>query len=396
MASKRDYYEVLGIARDASKSDVKRAFRRLAMQYHPDRNKDPGAEDRFKEINEAYEVLGDDEKRAMYNQYGHEGLNASGFHQEGFNPFDIFNSVFGDGFMGFDFGGNAEEANMGGDPFAHFFGGNNRRRRAEPVIDLNRLVDVRISFVEAALGTIRDIEYTRQHQCSACSGSGAQGGPNNLVKCTTCDGVGTIIRSQKTPFGFFQQKALCNACHGAGTTIKEKCRSCNGEKLASETIKRKIQMEPGLFDQDVIAIKNEGSRFNGQTGDLFVRVNIAPSNIFERAKNDVIVRPLVDPIVALVGGTIQVPTLQGPKEIALKPRTANGERIIVAGGGIRYVDRGFFKNSRRVGDLIVIIAYARPVEFTKAELKKLRELVRDNPEVDAYAQLAEKEFIPPS
>ncbi len=353
---KRDYYEILGVSRDATQPEIQKAFRRLAMQYHPDRNKDPGAEDKFKEINEAYEVLNDDQKRRLYDLHGHDGLNAQGFHQEGFNPFDIFNSVFGDAFsfgVDDDFGG----------PFGSFF--TNARTAQQDHIELNLLIDVKIGFIEAAKGAIKDVEYPRNKTCGRCDGSGAEPGPGNVVPCSACDGKGSVIKNQKTPFGIFQTQRTCSACRGQGEVIHKKCSACRGRRVVEETTRRKIQIDPGTFDQDVVVIKNEGNVFANQVGDLYVRIAVKPSMIFERNKNDVVVRPLVDPILAIVGGKITVPTLDGNKEIILKPGTANGERITIAGGGIKSAERGLFKSARHHGDLIVIVTYAKPNHYSK-------------------------------
>lgn len=378
----RDYYEILGVSRSASQSEIKKAFRKLAMQYHPDRNKAPEAEEKFKEINEAYEVLSDDEKRKMYDTYGHEGLNASGFHAEDFNPFDIFNSVFGEGFANFSTGGF-------GDVFSEFFGGHATRQ--QPHVDLNRLVDIDITFIEAAKGVIREITYQRDILCKTCNGSGASDRPDSISTCASCEGNGYATRTQKTPFGAFQTKTVCGACHGEGKVIRDKCAACNANKVNTETVQRKIQIEPGLYDQDVIVIKGEGNQYKSQIGDLFLRVNVKPSRIFERSKYDVIVKPLVDPLLAIAGGIITVPTLDGVKEVRLKPGTANGERIILYGGGIVNNERTIFKSAKH-GDLILIITYARPNDYSKAELKKISELIKENDEVVSYIKSIEKEY----
>ncbi|WP_027123913.1 DnaJ domain-containing protein [Mycoplasmoides pirum] len=383
--SKRDYYEVLGVNRNATQQEIKKAFRKLAMQYHPDRNKAPDAEDKFKEINEAYEVLNDDEKRRLYDMHGHDGLNAQGFHQEGFNPFDIFNSVFGEGF---NFGMDMDDGF--GDVFSSFFGGGNRTSRQE-YVELNQLIDIKISFISAVKGIIKDIEYPRNKTCNTCNGFGAEPGPNNIVSCSNCEGKGWIIKNQKTPFGTIQSRKTCSNCHGEGKIINKKCNTCKGNKVVEEIVKRKIQIDPGTYDQDVIVIKNEGNIFEKQVGDLYVRVTVENSMVFERNKNDIIVRPLVDPILAIVGGKIVVPTLDGNKEILIKPGTANNDRIIITNGGIKSPERGLFKNNRQ-GDLIVIINYAKPIHYSKHDLKKLSEFVHENDSVNSYIKLAEKEF----
>lgn len=384
-AKKRDYYEVLGVSRNATQQEIKKAFRKLAMQYHPDRNKAPDAEEKFKEINEAYEVLDDAEKRRLYDMHGHDGLNAQGFHQGGFNPFDIFNSVFGEGFSFNNFSMDMDDDI--GDVFSSFFG---RGRHKDETIELNQLIDIQISFIDAARGVIKDIKYTRDKNCDVCNGSGAQPGEHNIDTCSKCGGEGYVIQNQKTVFAIFQTRKTCSSCNGRGTTIINKCLKCNGKKVISESVNRKIQIDAGTSDQDVIAVKNEGNSFNGKSGDLYVRVSVLQSSIFEKINNDIIVRPLVDPILAIVGGPITVPTLDGNTEINLKPYTANGERIIVTGGGIKGSGRIFKAN--RGGDLIIIINYAKPVNYSKQDLKKLSQFIQKNENVETYIKNAEKEF----
>ncbi|WP_027119413.1 molecular chaperone DnaJ [[Mycoplasma] testudinis] len=390
--SKRDYYEILGITKSADQSEIKRAFRKMAMKYHPDRNKEPDAEERFKEINEAYEVLNDEEKRKVYDRYGHEGLNASGFHQEGFNPFDIFNSVFGEGFSGFssegvEFGGGF------GDMFSSFFGGGGRRQaQQEQQFEVNLLVDLHLNFIEAAKGCVKDVEYTRQKTCSTCSGSGAGTATDAIQVCSTCHGEGVIVQNKRTPFGTFQTQGICGSCRGEGKIIREKCATCKGQRTISETLVSKVKVDPGLYDQDVIVVKGEGHSFLNQVGDLYVRTNIAESRIFERSQNDILVKALIDPLDAMVGGTIYVATLNGLRQVEIKPGTRNGEQIILTGEGIKSAQPGRIFKSSRAGDLIVIVTYAAPNRYNKQEIKKLQELVRPNEEVEAFVKAMKKEL----
>lgn len=396
MSSKQDYYKILGVDRSASQSDIKRAFRKLAMQYHPDRNKDSGAEEKFKEINEAYEVLNDEEKRKLYDRYGHEGLNASGFHQEGFNPFDIFNSVFGEGgFGGFADADNIEFGDGGfGDVFSSFFGGGRKKQkgRYREKVEVNLLVDIKISFVESAKGCIKNIDYVREKNCDKCKGTGAAATANSIIDCATCQGEGVVVESRRTPFGTFQTQGICPTCRGEGKIIKEKCLACEGKRTISEKVEKKIQIDAGLYDQDVIVVKGEGHSYGDQVGDLYVRVNIEDSWIFKRSENDIIVKALVDPLVAIIGGTIHVATLDGIKEIPIKAETKSGESITISGGGIKTVQQGKIFKSSKTGDLIVIVEYARPVHYSKQDVKKLKELVRNNDEVDAYIEKVKKAY----
>lgn len=385
MSSKRDYYEILEVSRSATQQDIKKAFRKLAMKYHPDRNKDSDAEEKFKEVNEAYEVLSDEEKRKLYDTYGHEGLNASGFHQGGFNPYDVFNSVF----SGFDFEGGF------GDVFSQFFGGGGSGFHNQEYIeevDLNLVHEIKINFLEAANGCIKNIKYTRQVTCPDCNGSGSADG--DVIACSDCNGEGFVVEQRRTLLGMFQTKKTCPSCKGEGQTIKNKCKKCKSRRMVDEVVERKVSIDSNVFYQDVVIVRGEGHIYKNLVGDLFLRVKIEPSRVFELRDNHVVVNVLVDPLVAITGGTILIPTLKEIKEINLKAGTKNGDIITIANGGInlKLDSRLYGANYNEKGDLIVVINYARPSEYSKQEIAKLKEFIKQNKEVNLYETLMKKEL----
>ncbi|QZX49268.1 DnaJ domain-containing protein [Mycoplasma sp. E35C] len=384
MASKRDYYEILEISKSASQQDIKKAFRKLAMKYHPDRNKEPDAEEKFKEVNEAYEVLSDEEKRRLYDTYGHEGLNASGFHQGGFNPYDVFNSVF----SGFDFEGGF------GDVFSQFFGGGAHSYHDHGYveeIDVNLVHEINLTFLEVANGCVKTIKYTRQITCPDCDGTGSADG--DVAACSDCNGEGYVLEQRRTLLGMFQTKKTCPTCKGEGQTIKNKCKRCKSKRMIDETVERNVSIDSNVFYQDVVVVRNEGHIFKNLVGDLYLRVKIEPSRIFELRDNDILVNVLVDPLIAITGGTIKIPTLKEIKEINLKPGTKNGDIITISNGGIDLkVDNHMFGSYSKKGDLVVVINYARPSEYNKEEIAELKKFIKPNKEVSLYENLMKKEI----
>lgn len=372
--AKRDYYDVLGVSKTADESEIKKAFRKKAMEYHPDRNKSPDAEERFKEVNEAYEVLSDSNKRATYDQFGHDGLNSQGFHSEGFDPFDIFNQVFG-GSGGFE------------DIFGSFFGGGfgrSTRREYEDEKDPDILVAISISFIESILGTKKKIEYNIDSECNVCHGSGASNDPGSIETCNQCKGSGYVILTRKTMLGVMQQQSICDKCKGQGKIIAKKCKECNGKKYFKEKVVETIDVPVGIVDNAKFVVKKLGNKINGKRGDLYVNVRIVPSTIFERHNNDIYVIVKVDPILAIVGGTVQVPTPYGIKNIKIKPGTKHDEKIVVSNHGV--------KGTYGSGDLFGVIKYS----VSKYDSKQIDELKKfaktTNNEIEKYIEQARREI----
>lgn len=321
--TKRDYYEVLGVIKTASGQEIKKAYRRLAMEYHPDRNQgNPEAEEKFKEASEAYEVLSDDNKRKVYDAYGHAGLSGQGF--QGFTDvndiFSSFGSIFEE-FFGFSGGGG---------------GGRSSRRRGA---DLR--YDLQITFLEAAFGVEKEIEFERHVVCKTCTGSGAKPGTTPIV-CGTCRGAGQVRRNQ----GFFTMAVTCHSCQGSGTVIKDHCPQCHG--TGAEAEKRKVKVKvPGGVDNGVrlrVSGEGEGGANGGPTGDLYVFLVVEDSKEFERDGEDVIFHRAIGIAQATLGCKIKIPTLdKGEMEVTVPSGTQHGERLTLAGEGIpklRGVGRG--------------------------------------------------------
>lgn len=325
MTTKRDYYEVLGVARSASGAEIKKAYRQLALQYHPDRNGDnPEAEDKFKEASEAYEVLTDDQKRKIYDTYGHQGLAGQGF--SGFSNVDDIFSNFGSIFEEF---------------FGFSGGGGRGRSRARRGADLR--YDLKLEFEEAIFGVEKEIEFEKDIACRHCKGAGAEPGTSKTT-CDTCGGVGQVRRSQ----GFFSIAMDCPSCHGAGAVIKKKCTVCKGEGVEYEKKKVSVKIPPGV-DQGVrLRVSREGQAGSqgGEPGDLYVFLDIKETNEYERDGTDIIYRHPIGIAQAALGTKLTIKLLGGKtREIEVPPGTQHGERFTIAGEGVprlRGVGRGDF------------------------------------------------------
>lgn len=385
---KRDYYEVLGVSKTAALDDIKKAFRKLAMQYHPDRNKAADAEAKFKEINEAYEVLGDEQKRATYDRFGHEGLNSSGFHGENINPFDIFNEFFG--------GTNAQGQGFSSmdDIFGMFgdFGRGGRSSQRSQSENLHIQVDINISFKTAVMGGNEPITFTRKVDCDNCHGSGAQSS-KDLKKCTGCNGTGHKTVQRQSMLGIIRQTIVCDQCHGRGQTIANKCATCNGVGYLAKRIEVNAKIHPGAKDGEVLKVIGKGNTIQSQTGDLYIVVHVKNSKYFEMDGNDIYTIVYVDPVSAVVGGKIKIATPYGIVEHKLPPNTLPEQKIKIAGYGVRNNPNAksrLFSSS--AGDLYCIIRYKMP-HYTKTELEQLQRLVKpDDDSLKDYLKTAQKEF----
>lgn len=356
--AKRDYYEVLGIARDASVDDIKRAYRRLAVQFHPDRNPgDKKAEEQFKEATEAYEVLRDEKKRRTYDQFGFagvEGMSGGGQGHDYSSVFRDFEDIFG------DFSGIFE---------SFFGGGTGGRRRSEA--NVMRGSDLRynleIPFEEAVFGTKVEVAYQRNIACATCKGSGAQSGSGKKM-CPTCGGSGQVRRSS----GFFSIASPCSTCGGEGFIIEHPCRSCNGTGLETKNQKIKVTIPPGMESGKRINIPGQGDAGpnGGPAGDLYVYIMVRPDTHFERQGNDLYCAVPISITQAALGAEIQVSSLDG-KRIKLKvpSGTQNGRTLRVRNEGIPYVH-----NPNRRGDLYVKILVQIPSKLSSRAKDLLKEL----------------------
>lgn len=395
-SKKRDYYEVLGVAKTASIDEIKRAFRKLAMQWHPDRNKSPEAEAKFKEINEAYQVLSDADKRKIYDQFGFEGLNQQGFSGENINPFDIFNQFFkganfngnGGGFS-FDFGEDDGE-----NIFSSFFGGGRRssNRGNQQKYQLDIEAQLTIPFLDSVLGATKVFSIKTKKTCDECHGNGAGDHGKDIQTCPTCHGKGYVVTQTRTFIGMMQSQAVCPKCHGSGKVINSTCPKCKGKAYLEVAQEVEVNIPAGIKNGDSIVINNVGNELNGRRGNLYVTVFIEPSHIFSREGNTLKVNILVDPLRAICGGKVDIPTPYGIKQAILKPKTANGEKITVSGFGIKGIKKKFFGKDNN-GDLEAIIVYARPNDYSAKDLKNLEDLANmPNRDVQEYNEQIEKEL----
>ena len=371
MAAKRDYYEVLGVARGTSQDDLKKAYRKLALQYHPDRN--PGnkeAEEKFKEVSEAYEILSDAQKRARYDQFGHQGVGAGA----GAGPGQ-------GGFQGFGGGVDLEEAlrtfmgefGEGGSVFDAFFGGGGgggRRRGRSEGADLR--YDLNISFQDAAFGCKKELEIPRMAACSACHGEGAEPGSRKTV-CKTCAGHGQV----RSGGGFFSVARTCPACQGSGETIANPCKKCRGQGRMSERKKLTVKIPAGVEEGSRLKVGGAGEdgAGGGPAGDLYVVLKVQPHEIFERHEDDLVCQiPVGLPTLAM-GGELEVPTLEGKATIKIPTGTQSGKVFRLKGRGISNV-HGYGR-----GDLIVKVMVETPIHLTdeqKQLLKRFAEISGDS------------------
>ncbi len=343
-----DYYDVLGLARGASADEIKKAFRKLAMQYHPDRNKEKGAEARFKQISEAYEVLSDPEKRSRYDRFGHAGLS-------GFDP--------GRGFEGADFGGI-------GDIFDAFFGGATARRGREAQRGADRRVDIEVTFEEAAFGVEREIEVDRVERCVRCAGSGSEPG-SDLTRCATCEGSGQVRRVSRSFFGQFVNIATCSACHGEGRIITEPCRDCRGAGRERKTRRLTVSIPAGVADESRMRINGEGDTGTGggPPGHLYVYITVQPHEFFQRDEEHLIYELKMNPAQAALGFDAAVPTLDGGDTgLKVPPGTQSGRVFTLKGKGIPRLHAG------GRGDLRVVANVVTPTDLSDEQRELLMRL----------------------
>ncbi len=344
--AKRDYYEVLGVSRTASADEIKKAYRRLAMKYHPDRNKeDSGAGTKFKEAKEAYEILRDADKRATYDRFGHDAVHGgmgagpgAGFGAGGFG--DIFGDVFGD-----------------------IFGGGGRQRRSQVFRGADLRYELGLDLETAVTGETVTIDVPTQVACNTCGGSGAKQG-TEPVKCTTCGGVGQVRMQQ----GFFSIQQTCPACKGAGTTIGDPCVDCHGRGRVHKTRTLSVKVPPGVDDGDRIRLAGEGEagRNGGPAGDLYVEIRVKPHKLFTREGADLACEVPISIAAATLGGEVELPTLNGHVSLKIPAGTQSGKVFRLRGKGVHTV------RDPRKGDLFARVAVETPVNLTSEQKELLQ------------------------
>ncbi len=348
MTQDRDYYEILGIEKNADESEIKKAYRRLAVKYHPDRNDgSKEAEEKFKEISEAYGVLSDPEKRQVYDRFGKDGLKGAGY-QPGFSSvediFSNFGSIFGDLF-GFGFGGGG-------------------RRRNGPVRGSDLRYDLSISFEDAVLGCEREIQVQHPVQCETCSGTGAAPGTGKKT-CQQCGGRGQILRSQ----GFFTMSSTCPICHGTGEIIEQPCKDCKGTGRTPKERTLTLTIPAGVDDGTRMRLSGEGEpgARGGPPGDLYVFITVKPHEKFVRDGNDLHLEVDIDFAQAALGTTVEIPLIQGTKKLDVPKGSQPGDTLVIRGAGVPSI-RGYGK-----GDLVAHLRVVIPKRLSDDQERIIRE-----------------------
>jgi molecular chaperone DnaJ len=343
MAAKRDYYEVLGVAREVDADGLKKAYRKLALQYHPDRNSgDPEAAEKFKEASEAYDVLSNPDKRHRYDRYGHAGL---------------------EGLTLPDFGNSQSVFDLFGDIFGDLFGGGRGRRGPRAGRDL--LYELELSLTEAARGCKRTVTFPREESCADCHGSGCKPGTRPAT-CRYCHGQGVVLRSQ----GFFRIQQTCRACGGSGAVITDPCPTCHGRGRVKVQRTVEIAVPAGVDDGNQIAVRGEGEAGEpgAPRGDLVCEIHVREHPIFKRERDHLVCQVPITFSQAALGGPIEVPTLDGPLTHHLKRGVQSGEAIRIPGKGVPNV------HTRRPGDLVVVVLVETPRQLTRRQEELFREL----------------------
>jgi len=353
--AKDDYYVVLDVSRNASADEIKKAYRQMALQYHPDRNPgDKEAEEKFKEAAEAYSVLGDPEKRSVYDQFGHDGLRGEAF--PGFNStiFEDFEDILGN-FFGFNFG------------FGDLFGGRTQQRRYQPQRGRDLSLEMEITLEEAAAGVEKEFSINRAESCPTCQGLRIRPGTKKAV-CPTCGGRGQIRHQQ----GFFTMARTCSHCEGSGEIISIPCEECKGAGLVRQKKGLRIRIPAGVEDGSRLRISGEGEAGAGERGtgrgDLYVVVKVKKHEFFEREDNHLVCEVRISLIQAALGVTIEVPTLEGSEKLKIPPGTQPGEVFRLRGRGMKDLE------SRRVGDLFVKVHIMTPDNLSREQKSLLRQL----------------------
>lgn len=346
-----EFYDRLGVSKDASQDEIKKAYRKMSKKYHPDINKEPGAEEKYKEVQEAYETLSDEQKRAAYDQYGAAGSNGGfGGGAGGFGGFD------GAGFGGFE------------DIFSSFFGGGGGMRNPNAPRQGDDLqYRVNLSFEEAVFGVKKEVAYNRESTCSTCSGTGAKSG-TSPVTCSRCHGSGVINVDTQTPLGMMRRQVTCDVCHGTGKEIKEPCHTCHGTGHERKTHKVSVKIPAGVETGQQIRLQGQGEAgFNGGPyGDLFVIINVLPSKQFERNGSTIYYNMNISFVQAALGDTVEVPTVHGDVEMTIPAGTQTGKTFRLKGKGAPKLRGG------GQGDQHVTVNIVTPTKLNDAQVEALK------------------------
>lgn len=359
--NKKDYYEVLGVSKTATDAEIKSAFRKLAKQYHPDVSKEPDAETKFKEAQEAYAVLSDESKRKQYDQFGHQAFSnntGGGFDYSDFDFSDIFSEIFGSGF-GFNFGGGRSS---------------NRASKGRDTI-----VRVDLTFEEAVFGTKKTINLDFLDSCDDCNGKGGHGEST----CSECHGSGTVTSEQRTIFGAFMTKTTCPHCNGKGRTYKETCSTCNGrgKVRANKDIEVKVPAGVDTGNQQRIPSKGEAGNNGGPNGDLYIEYRVKDHSLFERSENDVYLELPITISEAALGCKKDIPTLTGKVELKIEAGSSTGDKLRLKGKGIEDV------HGYRKGDMFVILNVIIPKKLDRNQKKLFEQLAKTDLETNEFKKI---------
>ena len=372
MAEKRDYYEVLGVSKNATADEIKHAYRKVAKKYHPDMNPgDKNAEEKFKEASEAYEVLSDPEKKARYDQFGHAAFEQGGGGAGGFGGFD-----FGSGDMGDIFG----------DIFGDFFGGGSRSnaRRNGPRQGANLRAAVRITFDEAIRGVDKELEITLKEKCNTCGGTGAKPGTSPET-CSKCNGTGQVVYTQQSMFGMVRNVQPCPDCNGTGQVIRYKCPDCSGTGYIKVRKKIKVPIPAGIDNGQSVRIREKGEPGinGGPRGDLLVNVNVSRHPKFQRQEYDIFSTEPITFAQAALGATIKIDTVDGPMEYTIKPGTQTDTKIRLKNKGVPSLRNKNLRGNHFVS--LVVQVPERMTEAQKEALRRFQEAMGEVPAADSAA-----------
>lgn len=371
MADKRDYYEVLGVGKDAAPSDIKKAYRKKAKQYHPDVNKDADAEDKFKEVQEAYEILSDDNKKATYDRFGHSAFEQGAGNGAG-------------GFGGFGF----EDVDLG-DIFGSFFGGGGGRRQKQtgPRRGEDRLMRMDITFMNAINGVKKDIKINYDKTCDHCHGSGAKSA-SDVTTCSRCGGRGQVQQQQSSPFGTFVSTATCPDCQGTGKIVKDKCPDCHGKGYENKTATVELDIPAGINTGQQLRVAGKGGRgTNGGTnGDLFVEVNVSAHPHFIREGRNIYITVPISSVDATIGCEVDVPTVYGDVTVKIPAGTQAGTNLRLKGKGVKDI------RSDNYGDQIVKVDVRIPNKLSSEEKALYQKLASASNKKDSIFDTFKKTF----
>ncbi len=366
MSDKRDYYEILGVSKNATTDELKKAYRKLALQYHPDKGGGKENEAKFKEINEAYSVLSDPQKRKAYDQFGHSGPFAAG--NGGFNQqYQQYGGMGGQN-INFDF------SDLGGfgDIFETFFGGGGRTATKRKARGADIAAEIRVNFAEAVFGADKDFKILKMNECDRCHGDGAEPGAGTKT-CPTCGGKGQVSTQARTIFGTFAQTATCPECHGKGKVPEKKCSKCSGAGRVKEQITLKVKIPAGIDDGQTIKLngKGEAAEHGGQAGDLYLRINVNPDKRFQRDGYNITSQSEVSFPEAALGTTIDVETIEGKVKLKVPAGTQSGKVFKLSNKGVP----GLSGKSR--GDHLVTVLVKTPTNLSRKQKKLLEEFKND-------------------